>query len=150
MVRFVDTVVVAVVLFLTTSSNAYRSLRTSSSTSTSFLSISGYKLFEESSSLYPTKNSKKKKNDRHQNVYMTSSGSIPSGPDNNENENEKGNKNENGNNKPRFPYSPDITDNTYKTVSTYNWKYGLCAHKIVFEATETIKKMRFCGDLLGK
>ena len=49
----------------------------------------------------------------------------------------------------RFPYSPDSTDNLSKSVAAYNWKYGLCAHKVVFEATETIKKMRFCGDLLG-
>ena len=58
--------------------------------------------------------------------------------------------NESNNDKPgRFPYSPDVTDNLFKSVAAYNWKYGLCAHKVVFEATETIKKMRFCGDLLG-
>jgi hypothetical protein len=29
------------------------------------------------------------------------------------------------------------------TTVEYNWKYGLCRHKIAFEATETIKRMRF-------
>ena len=37
----------------------------------------------------------------------------------------------------------------FKTVVNSNWWYGQCTHKVVFEATETIKKMRFCGDLLG-
>lgn len=56
---------------------------------------------------------------------------------------------ENDENKMRFPYSADSSDSTFKNIAKYNWKYGLCAHKIVFEAEETIKKMRFCGDLLG-
>ena len=38
----------------------------------------------------------------------------------------------------------------FKTVINSNWWYGQCTHKVVFEATETIKKMRFCGDLLGR
>ena len=52
----------------------------------------------------------------------------------------------NMNDKIRYiPFSPDGMEK----IATYNWKYGLCTHKIVFEAAENIKKMRFCGDLLG-
>lgn len=74
---------------------------------------------------------------------MSGKGEIPTGDGSGKESNDDNNK------AGRFPYSPDITDNSFKTVATYNWKYGLCAHKIVFEATETVKKMRFCGDLLG-
>ena len=43
----------------------------------------------------------------------------------------------------------DRDEKAFKTVANSNWWYGQCAHKVVFEGTETIKKMRFCGDLLG-
>lgn len=47
-------------------------------------------------------------------------------------------------------FTRDSDDISFEMVVTNNWRYGLCKHKVIFEATETVKKMRFFGDLLGK
>ena len=31
----------------------------------------------------------------------------------------------------------------------YNWKYGCCQSKVSFEGAQTIKRFRFCGDLMS-
>ena len=78
---------------------------------------------------------------RSRGLFMSSKGEIPTG------NNSDSGKDQNSNKGGRFPYSSDNSESS--NTATHNWKYGLCAHKIVFEATETVKKMKFCGDLLG-
>lgn len=34
-------------------------------------------------------------------------------------------------------------------VLDYNWKYGICQHKVPFEGAQNIRKFKFCGDLLS-
>ena len=80
-------------------------------------------------------------NTRTRGLFMSGKGEIPTG-----NSSDTG-KDQNSNKAGRFPYSSDTSESS--NTASHNWKYGLCAHKIVFEATETVKKMRFCGDLLG-
>jgi hypothetical protein len=47
----------------------------------------------------------------------------------------------------KFPSNQD--KNGFVKAIDKNWKYGLCKHKVAFEATETIKKFRFHGDLMA-
>ena len=35
------------------------------------------------------------------------------------------------------------------SVLDYNWKYGVCQHKVPFEGAQNIRKFKFCGDLLS-
>jgi hypothetical protein len=135
MTNFVDAVVVTAVLLLCSGCDAF-SPKTICQKVTLINDAKVNSIHQISSA--PSRSSRR-------NFYknqMVADGDFPLGEN-------KGNDNNNDNKAGRFPYSPDVTDNTFKTVATYNWKYGLCAHKVVFEATETIKKMRFCGDLLG-
>lgn len=135
MTNFVDAVVVTAVLLLCGGCDAF-TLKTNSQKVTLINDAKVSAIHQISAA--PARSSSR---NLHRS-RMVADGDFPLGEN-------KGNDNNNENKAGRFPYSPDVTDNTFKTVATYNWKYGLCAHKVVFEATETIKKMRFCGDLLG-
>lgn len=35
------------------------------------------------------------------------------------------------------------------SVIDYNWKYGVCQHKVPFEGAQNIRRFKFCGDLLS-
>ena len=134
MAKFVDAVVASVILLLSTGCN---SLNSKNGLTKGRFGIDIFRSPTESSNI-PSYHSER---GYFGGLRMTDGDFSQGENKGNESNNEKAG---------RFPYSPDITDNLSKSVAAYNWKYGLCAHKVVFEATETIKKMRFCGDLLGQ
>jgi hypothetical protein len=136
MTNFVDAVVMTAVLLLCSGCDAF-SPKTSSQKVTLTNDVNVNAIHQIGSA--PSRNSIR----NFHKTQMVADGDFPLGEN-------KGNDNNNENKAGRFPYSPDVNDNIFKTVATYNWKYGLCAHKVVFEATEMISKMRFCGDLLGE
>jgi WD40 repeat protein len=40
-------------------------------------------------------------------------------------------------------------DSSSGQIIDYNWKYGMCQHKVSFEGAQTIRRLKFCGDLLA-
>lgn len=61
--------------------------------------------------------------------------------------NDSNNDNNNNNDNNKYPTATFLLPN--KLDIKKNWKYGQCKHKIIFEGTETIKKMKFISDYIG-